>query len=192
MAHFLPHDDAKAEALVDRLSKTLFQSPATFVDLYNSGLINKRHKDVLALVKELKDTYRDVKDNSGRIIFISQEEIFIEEMLESLSLWAVVVKLKAELHALLQEETFTPDATMVFTPDHMGIICRLTEEEEVERAGQEKHFGTMAMAERLHSRFSSLPVLEEDDKLLYPFEVSDIQKLDESFIERMRQQLAGN
>lgn len=96
MSNFIPVDQRRAEALEEELSGQIFRSVSDFVQFYNSGLISKKHEDVVKIVKDITETFRDIKEKNNRLIVISKQEVALEESLRTLQLWEAVVKAKRE------------------------------------------------------------------------------------------------
>lgn len=181
MANFMPVDDQKANALIDKLSRTIFQSPDDFVNYYNSGLINRKHTVASSIASELVATYRNVREQGGKIVFISKNEIFIAELLSSLADWEVIVKVKRNLKALLADETLTENDVIVFNKDSVG---HFTQEGDGTRLNSEKLYSKHDDILRVYHKVSSFRN-EGGDEVL-KFIVKDFMRIEDSFIEQMR------
>lgn len=185
MENFMPVDDARAQNLTERLAKSMFRSPETFIEFYNTGLINKKHGDVTAWVKEIAETYRNVEERGGKLIFITQQEIYVEELRKALAPWSVIVRVKRDITHLLADETLTPDDVIIFSPDQKGFIMK-EEDGELLKVSNEKLYSSHDEIEAVHKVHSSLGRSEEGHLL---FRVSDFTRLDDSFITKMRELL---
>lgn len=180
----MPIDDNQSQNLVNRLSQTIFKSPEDFVNYYNSGLINKRHEDVTSIVNELVTTYRNVKEQGGKILFISKNEIYLNELLTTLSDWEPVIKIKRDVRTLINEGVITEDSVIVFPTEHVG---HFVEENSDERLNNERLFTKYETIQSIYGKVSSYrnDGGVEDVKFI----VKDFTRIDDSFIERIHQML---
>lgn len=186
MANFMPTDETKAQELTNRLSQTIFRSPEDFINFYNTGIINRKHADVTALVKEIVEVYRNVEERGGQLIFISKQEIYIDELLRTLSPWAVIVRVKRDVTQLLADETLSQDDAVVFSPEVRGFILHQTEDGKLEKVNSEKLYSSHDEIKKIHDLYSTLGESAKGDLL---FRVSDFTELDDSFISEMHKLL---
>lgn len=114
MSNFIPVDKNRAEALEEALSHQIFRSVSDFVEFYNSGLISRKHDDVVKIVKEITETFRDIKEKNNRLIVISNQEVALEESLRKLHLWESVVKAKRETREALSQKTINENTELLF------------------------------------------------------------------------------
>lgn len=128
MSHFIPVNREKAEALESKLSEQIFRSVKDFVEFYNSGLISKKHEDVKEITKEITDTFKDVKEKNGRLVFISEEEVALEETLNALKTWESLVKLKRETVEAIEQKVITEDGRLLI--DDSGNLNTVREDDE--------------------------------------------------------------
>ena len=130
MSNFIPVDRQRAEALEEALSQQIFRSVSDFVQLYNSGLISKKHEDVVKIVKEITETFRDIKEKNNRLIIISKQEVALEESLRTLQLWEAIVKAKRETQDSLSQKTIQENQELLL--DDSGHLYKLTTDPETE------------------------------------------------------------
>lgn len=128
MSHFIPVNREKAEALESKLSAQIFRSVKDFVEFYNSGLISKKHEDVKEITKEITDTFKDVKEKNGRLVFISEEEVALEETLNALKIWESLVKLKRETAEAIEQKLITENGRLLI--DDSGNLNTVHEDNE--------------------------------------------------------------
>ena len=183
MAKFMPVDDQKAQILHEKLAQTIFKSPDDFVNFYNTDLINKKNKDVIAFVEEILSTYRDVRELGGDLIFVSKQEVHVGELLVGLSNWELLIKIKRELTRLLNDKVLTEDSTIHF-PLKSGHFYSINSAGETTRLSQERLFSRPEDIIALFEKFSSFTNegIAEEAKFL----VLDFTRRDVSFIDQMR------
>lgn len=123
MSNFIPVDQRRAEALEEELSGQIFRSVSDFVQFYNSGLISKKHEDVVKIVKDITETFRDIKEKNNRLIVISKQEVALEESLRTLQLWEAVVKAKRETIDSISQKTINENNEVLL--DESGHLYRV-------------------------------------------------------------------
>lgn len=123
MSNFIPVDQRRAEALEEKLSGQIFRSVSDFVQFYNSGLISKKHEDVVKIVKDITETFRDIKEKNNRLIVISKQEVALEESLRTLQLWEAVVKAKRETIDSISQKTINENNEVLL--DDSGHLYRV-------------------------------------------------------------------
>lgn len=160
MPNFIPVDSEKSDDLKRRLSESPFQNPKTFIDMFNEGIINRKNEKVVAFSNELKETYRDVKEKSGKLVFITQEEIFLEEISDEIANWIVVEKIRRELQSLKKSKVVDDNDIIAFSTAQLGFICRLTHD-EIQKLSGERLFNSISKLQNLHTRYSSQNIVNE-------------------------------
>lgn len=186
MSQFMPVNEQKAAQLNERLGRTMFKTPGDFINIYNSGLVNKKHKDVIAFAKEIIETFKNVKEQNGRLTFITQQEIYLEEILNELHEWKSVVKIKRELRGLLSDETLGNDDVIAFTGTS-GIYK--PEGDELTKISSQRLFSRPVELEKAYNRWSSAKNDEKASSQEYRFKVSDFSNLNDQFINQLRANL---
>jgi len=128
MSHFIPVSNEKAQDLESRLSQQIFRSVKDFVEFYNSGLISKKHEDVKEITREITETFKDVKEKNGRLVFISEEEVALEETLENLKIWESLIKAKREVKDAVENNLVRREAQLLL--DENGMLNIIEEDDE--------------------------------------------------------------
>lgn len=128
MARFIPRDNNRAEKLAEQLGSTIFKDVGTFVEYYNSGIINKNNDDTKETVKEIIETFKDVKEKRGKLTFISEDEVLVDEALADLSRWTTLTRVRREMHDLVTEGSLKSEDTIVFAID--GAFYKVDENVE--------------------------------------------------------------
>jgi len=182
MAHFLPRDNAEAARLTKELSETMFRSPVDFVTFYNSGLVNKKNPEVMRIVARLREVYRDIEERSGNIIFLTKEEIYLEEIQQRLDFWLNLSKVKREIVNAVDNQLISGD-TIIILREEQPTVFFLNDENEVDKLGYERTFKFESVFE-LQKTYSSIQ--EQDDESFY-FKASDFLNLDDHFVEEIYQ-----
>lgn len=184
--NFMPTDTGRAEALEERLSKTIFRSVSDFLSFYNSGLINRKFDEVKDLAQEITETFKNVKEKSNNLVFISQEEVYLDELLAGLKPWEIIVKAKREVKDAIVEGKIENESLLVLTES--GTLSIVKDDGKIESLGGEKLFnkndtiGPLLAISSYGTDFSS-----EHDGFL--FQASDLAELDTTFIHRLKENM---
>lgn len=137
---FLPISEAKAAEFRDRLSKTMFRDPEFFVQVYNNGMINPKHDDVVGIVTEMSEIFRDIRKKGNQIHFIDVDEVLLEETLRALDVWGTFVKMKSALNHLVENDELGSDDDVFFVESDPGYAHVVDESGEIVKLATEKLF----------------------------------------------------
>jgi hypothetical protein len=184
----MPVNSAIAEELNNRLSNTIFKSAADFVNFYNSGLINKKNEEITKIVAEVTSAFKDVKEKGGDLVFLSQSEVLLNEVLAALLPWEILVRAKREANDLIASGAVSREATLAFSKKNAGFILKVSENEDGElvKVGSEKLFGKIEDVAPIFER----KILDgERDGDTFFFYATDLADLDDSFIARIHEGL---
>lgn len=190
MSNFMPQNQEKAQALEEKLSESIFRSVKDFVQFYNSGLINKSFGDVKETAKEITETFKNVKEKSGQLVLISEEEVFIEEIIETLKPWEGIIKAKREVTTALKDNKINEDSILILN-DKLSLDVISTDEEDNET------FSPIS-GERLFTKTDNLDSLLEKSSYGnefneqyngYVFSPRDIAGIDIDFVQRIKENL---
>lgn len=193
MAKFMPVNEEQATILNEKLSKTMFRSVADFVNFYNSGLINKSHDDIVKTANEITKNFKNVKEKNRKLVFISEQEVFLDEITHSLSEWTLLTKIKREIEQLVSDNEITTDSVILFTPDAIGYIVRDSEDEsEYIKLNDEKLFHKMSDIVPVYDKYSTIKNADKAAEEVYQFMVFDIVNIDATFIDKMHDLLPKN
>lgn len=188
MSNFMPQNQEKAQALEAKLSESIFRSVKDFVQFYNSGLINKSFGEVKQTAKEVTETFKNVKEKSGQLILISEEEVFIEEIIETLKPWEGIIKGKREIITALKEQKINEETVLVLN-DRMSLEFLTTDEEG------EKTLSSLS-GERLFVKTDDISSLLEkssygqefnEEYNGYVFLARDIANIDIEFVKNIKE-----
>lgn len=186
MPHFMPIQQDKADALNERLSKTVFKNYNQFVEAYNEGFINVKNDKVVELVQNITEIFKNVTHENGKLVFISENEVLLSEILVGLGPWTSIIKVKRELNNLIEADELNEDETIVFTSNGIGFIYAEKTKEDgskvFAKVGTEKHFKRQAEVLELFNDISSYAGEDLDSDEEYYFKVSDFTRADDSFI----------
>lgn len=198
---FIPKNVEQAEALKARLSGGIFRDPATFVEYYNNGIINRANPDAKDLVQELVKTFKDVREQKGKLTFISENEILVREMQYSLRKWAVLVRVKREIQEALEEHIIALDSPLFIISDSkdsskIGFICTLDTNDEGEsifvNIGGErlKTIDEDDLTTVLKIRENNQELgYTNNNELGYTISVQDVLNVDDSFITLIKDEI---
>lgn len=189
MSNFIPVDRQRAEALEQALSQQIFRSVSDFVQFYNSGLISRKHEDVVKIVKEITETFRDIKEKNNRLIIISKQEVALEESLQTLQLWEAIVKAKREAKEALTQRTIAENEELLL--DSSGHLYRLennpeTGEITADAITSEKLFTRKDDLEKIARTIAPESVLNNDLEG-YVIPVKNIVEINDEFILQIKE-----
>ena len=182
MSNLMPFRAEDAEALNTKLSSTMFRSTQDFISFYNSGLINKAAEEVASLASEVDATFKNVKLQGRTLVFISENEVYLEELLVELKIWEVIAKVKTRLQELVNAQGLSGEETVYFPEEAAGQLHRYTLGEEAGVKLLEERFfknSEEELGRAAHRRISSL---ENNGGTHYLFQVSDFLNADDSFV----------
>lgn len=187
MSRFIPFDEQKANELSNTLSQTIFKNVDQFVLYYNSGLINKNFDEVKNLSKTVLETFKDVRERRGKLIFISEEEVTLNEILQALNPWTAIVKATREVNDALSEKFIQEYDTLLLDENGVLNVIRVNEDgaEELEPLTNDKLFSKNDDVEL----FLNLSTIQDDTVEGTKFKVSDLKNIDTSFISRVKEQI---
>lgn len=94
MSKFIPVDRERAEAFVERLSNTLFRDPETFIEMFNTGLINRKNSEVVEISDELLTVFKGIERKGDKITFLDQGEIAVDDLFVKLEAYQIALQLK--------------------------------------------------------------------------------------------------
>lgn len=190
MAQFIPYSDEKEAELSEKLNNTLFKNVETFIQFYNSGMIAKRSEEIVELTKNVVETFKNVEEKNNLIVFLSSEEVFLDEIFTLLEPWKYIVKIKRELEENIKNEKVRYEDILVFSKkDSFGYILKVSQkdgENVLEKIGNEKIFTKEEQISDISEKISTIN--ETNDEYFY-FKVSDFLNVDDSFVERIHNEV---
>lgn len=152
MATLLTRDEAKARQLDEDLKETFFGSAEKFVELYSEGWINRTNSDIQAIAQQVVDTYQNVQLKGRDIVFVSQTEVMVNEVIDGLAPWKHLTKIKRALNDAYGDS----DGDIYLTTEQVGYILRKDAESgDYTKAVSERFFRSEEEAARLYQRYSS-------------------------------------
>lgn len=207
MTTLRPHDQQKHEELSQKLSQTIFRNPEDFIMAYNENWINKNNDEVKMISEEIVALYKNVDIKNRTFVFISGTEHMIEELLNDLSPWRSITKLKRMVKSTYDSSKHGRDLYL-----SEGYVYYLSGEDYVKLSNEKVY--RLPDIETIYSKFSSYyeqgaeapqvssgnPYLEDEDadeehddasadeeetSEIYEFRASDLTEIDTSFIEKM-------
>lgn len=193
MSEFMSVSDAKVQELSERLSRTMFKNPEFFVNMYNSGLINKKHEDVSQIAAEMVATFKNIREQNRTLIFLSRQEVFLNEIVETLEDRSVEVHVKREIDSLLSNGSVKNESVIAFSKESIGHVFVASSNEEggitLTNVSTNRAFTRSEQIQPLYERVSSVKNDEQARKEVFFFRVSDLTGIDVSWIDRMHELL---
>lgn len=187
MSNFLPHNEENARVLEEKLSESMFRSVKDFVQFYNSGLINKSFDLVKETAKEITETFKNVKEKSGQLVLISQEEVFLEEILENLKPWEGIVKAKREIESSVKDGKINENTILVLDANKFVFEAINNEGERFSLNG-EKLFNKSDNIDTLLNKSSYGDDFNEEYNG-YVFAAKDLLDIDTNFVQAIKSNL---
>lgn len=140
MTRFIPRDQLSADQLAEKLDKTIFKNVDVFVEYYNSGIINRTNEDTKETVREIIETFKDVREKKGKLTFISEHEVLVDEAIAKLHQWATLVRVRREVEDAIEEGVISSDSTLITGDGFLlvGATNEETGEEEFVNIGADK------------------------------------------------------
>lgn len=128
MANLMAVNDEKAAELDARFSKSMFRSTQEFIQFYNSGMVNKSDDNVNRFAQEVDQTFKNVRLQGKALVFISEHEVYLSEIMDELKLWEILVPAKARLRELVASEEVATDAKLEFSEDKGTLVLVVADE----------------------------------------------------------------
>lgn len=187
MTRFIPRDENTVSELNGRLSSTIFNNAETFVKYYNSGVINKNNDDTKDIVKGLLAAFKDVRERKGRLTFVSEAEILLDESVTELSKWTGVVRVRREIEDAVEENGALRDATFVIDSDGaLAVESRDGETGELNYETVDADKVKTAEVDFISSAFRAEETVDDEGERLIRFPASAALDLDTHFISDVR------
>lgn len=99
MSKFIPANQELASNFVNKLSNTLFRDPEVFIEMFNTGLINRKNSDVVAIADELLTVFKGIERKGDKITFLDQGEVAVEDLFIKIEAYKVALQMKRVLSA---------------------------------------------------------------------------------------------
>lgn len=189
MTRFMIADQAAADRLNTRLADTMFKDTENFVKVYNYGLINRKHPDIQAIVAEVVKSHRNVKATTTELVFVSQEEVALQELTSGLEVYGTAMVIANELKRLVNDDKLQLNDSFFLSTAFPGHICELNDSNEVVPVTEGRVFARKDAGELLANRFEPSFSAEELDEGINAYSVSDFVDFDFSFLVRMADEI---
>lgn len=191
MTQFIPRDAEKVAKIQEKLAGNIFKDVSTFVEYYNSGMINKANDDTKELVKEITEAFKDVKERKGTLGFISEAEIILEETIADLGPWLIVAKLKREVSDAVASGLLKENGEVLLSHGGLTFVKKVRRNQE---AGTEVTVLSSLDGEKLFSKNDNLGKiealskgeLEHEGEKYYVISVEDVLLADLDFVGQLK------
>lgn len=100
MESLVARSDQAATQAEEKFSETVFGSAKAFVEMYRSGMLNRRSEEISELAKAAEAGYQNIAFAGTDLQFISQNEIALKVTQDAAEYWSMLVGLKAAYDAL--------------------------------------------------------------------------------------------
>lgn len=91
---FIIANEDLALELDEKLEQLPFRDRDTFVQMYNSGLINRKNEQVSDLVDELISAYKGIEKRADGITFLDMGEISADELVAKAEAYSLLLRLQ--------------------------------------------------------------------------------------------------
>lgn len=129
----IPLNEEKAASLEQKLANTFYRDPKSFIQIYNSGVINRSNDEVKTILERILSTYKGIEKRGQEITFLSTNEISVEEILVSANAYRALLQIKRILRDAIAEEHITENESVNINKN--GVITKVGEEEIEELPG---------------------------------------------------------
>lgn len=188
MPQLLTRNQEESDKLVEELSHTIFKSPTDFLAAYEQGWINRANDEIKAIAARIVDVYQNVQFKGREIIFVSQSEVMVDEIIDGLHPWKTITKLKRAI--VDSHDQNKHGDTVYFTVDNAGYVLYQNSDGELVKLTSEKLFRNTGELFPVYTRYSSfasetpnpealLPDKQESD----PADLAEHQESDEEYAE---------
>lgn len=135
MAVFMPKDSENLnETVLLGALAPMVNTVENFVNFYNSGLINRNNDDVSAIADNVVEAFKNLEKKSGKIVFLSEDEVKLEEISEKLTPWLGLVILRRVVEEGLSEGIITEASDVIL--DDSGAINFGIDDENDSKTGK--------------------------------------------------------
>lgn len=100
---FITANENLAQELDERLGALPFRDKGTFVQMYNSGLINRKNEQVSELVDALIAAYKGIEKRPDGITFLDMGEISADELVAKAEAYSLLLRLQRIAKQAAQE-----------------------------------------------------------------------------------------
>lgn len=91
---FIIANEELAFELDAKLEKLPFRDRETFVQMYNSGLVNRKNEEVSKIVDSLIEAYKGIEKKADGITFLDMGEISADELVARAEAYSLLLRLK--------------------------------------------------------------------------------------------------
>lgn len=147
MVTLLTRDNEKAEELNAELAETVFGSAEQFVKLYSDGWINRGNDDIKEIAQKVTDIYQNIQLKGRDIVFVSQTETMVDDVIGLLRPWKYITKIKRAAE--------DADSEIYLLSDNSGYLFVKNKEGDFVKLTTERFFRNSKEGSELYRRFSS-------------------------------------
>lgn len=191
MTQFIPRNNEKVAEVEAKLAGNIFKDVKTFVEYYNSGMINKGNDETKELVKEITEAFKDVKERKGSLGFVSEAEIILEETIADLGPWLIIAKLKREVTDAVAAKQLSQTGEVLVSHSGLTFVKKVkrnpaTNEEVVAISSLdgEKLFAKNDNLNKIESLAKD--EFENDGEKYYVIDVEDVLLADLDFVKQLQ------
>lgn len=92
-------DQAVEQDLRASLEGTLFQTPEKFIEIYNSGIVNRRNDEVSSIANKVAEAYLNIELVGNKLATISTDAISLKTIASGYEKWSVIVAVKNAINS---------------------------------------------------------------------------------------------
>lgn len=116
----IPVNDERAEAVRVRFEDTLYRDVEVFINMYNSGVLNRQFADTKELLDLIENSYSNVSVNGNAVAVKTETEIAADKLYRVFGSWKALSVLRREITSSVDLGRFSADSILHI--DESGFI----------------------------------------------------------------------
>lgn len=125
-------DQAVEQDLRTSLEGTLFQTPEKFIEIYNSGIVNRRNDEVSSIANKVAEAYLNIELSGNELATISTDAISLKTIASSYEKWNVIVAVKNAINNAKSNDVEADAFILVDSKGKGKLFAYSTSVDEVE------------------------------------------------------------
>lgn len=125
-------DQAVEQDLRTSLEGTLFQTPEKFIEIYNSGIVNRRNDEVSSIANRVAEAYLNIEISGNELATISTDAISLKTIASGYEKWSVIVAIKNAINSAKSDGVEADAFILVDSKGKGKLFAYSTSVDEVE------------------------------------------------------------
>lgn len=182
--YLFPADEEKVKELNQKINNLLNIDLQTFITLYNQKIIAQKGPSVQEIVSDISSVYKNIKEINGKIVSISKNQIYIDEISNKLVGYKIAISIKEALSDLINNGKIYHDNSFFIKVNNSGIIYSY-DNEELEPLDTTKLWNSKNDVQVLLGLVSHVKDIQGNEETVYQLNVSDFVNFDDSWIQNV-------